>query len=153
MDSVHKMHQSIMNKKEKLRLCDIALSAVAILVLASSIQMEMSAGDDFIGIPFVGYMIAHVVLAIAMFILVIYHLYLHFGWKNWFAKLHKTPKKATRILSVVALIASVTGVAAFIVLMVDMHHTSLGGVHGKIGFLMIAIALGHTIKRIRFLKK
>lgn len=64
-----------MNKKEVLRLCDIMLLIVAILVLASSIQM------------------------------------------------------------------------------VNMRHTPLGGVHGKFGFLMIAIALGHTIKRIRFLKE
>jgi len=144
---------TFMNKKETLRLCDIALLIVAILVLASSIQMEASKGEDFAGIPFVGYMIVHVVLAIAMFALVIYHLYLHFGWKEWIAKLRKTPKRATRILSVVTLIALLTGVAAFIVLMVNMRHTSLGGVHGKFGFLMIVIALGHTIKRIRFLKK
>jgi len=143
----------VMTKKEKLRICDIVLLIVAVLVLVSSIQMEASAGESFMGVPFVAYMVIHVVLALTMMLLVGYHLYLHFGWKKWINKLHKTPKRATRVLSVFALLTLLTGAAALIVLSVNMQHTPLGGIHGKMGFIMIVVALGHTIKRFKFLKK
>jgi len=54
---------------------------------------------------------------------------------------------------VVAALTLLTGVAALVVLLINMHHTPLGGVHGKIGLLMLAIVIGHTIKRAKFLKK
>jgi len=69
------------------------------------------------------------------------------------ARVKNLPKKPTKWLSVVAALTLLTGVAALVVLLINMHHTSLGGVHGKIGLLMLAIVIGHTIKRAKFLKK
>ncbi len=142
-----------MNKRNLLRACDITLVVVSVLILASSIQMEASAGMPWHGIPFVVYMTIHVLLACLMMGLVVYHLYLHFGWKAWVNKIKNLPKKPTKWLSVVAAMTLLTGVAALVVLLINMHHTSLGGVHGKIGLLMLAIVIGHTIKRAKFLKK
>lgn len=142
-----------MTKKEKLRTCDIALLIVAVLVLLSSVQMEATAGRPFYGVPFEAYMAVHVVSAVAMMLLVGYHLYLHFGWKKWAEKLRKTPKPATRVLAVFALLTLITGLAALVMLLIHMRHTPFGGVHGKIGFVMLAIAAGHTVKRANRFKR
>lgn len=142
-----------MTKKEKLRACDIALLIVAVLVFLSSVQMEATAGRPFYGVPFEVYMAVHVVLAVAMMVLVGYHLYLHFGWRKWVDKFRKMPKPANRLLAVCTLLTLVTGAIALVMLLVHMSHTSFGGVHGKIGFVMLAIAVGHTVKRANWFKR
>ena len=139
-------------KKDKLQTVDVALIIVAIFVLISSIQMEATAGAAIFGVSFTAYTIVHIVLAISMMGLVSYHLYLHFGWKQWVAKLRKTPKVVTRILSVVAALALISGVAATTEWLIHRQHTPIGGIHGKIGFLMLAIVVGHTIRRAKWLK-
>lgn len=45
-----------------------------------------------------------------------------------------------------------TLVAYHIFLHFSFTHSPIGGVHGKIGFFMIILAIGHICKRIKFFK-
>ncbi|MDE5905650.1 hypothetical protein, partial [Duncaniella sp.] len=42
------------------------------------------------------------------------------------------------------------GVAAMIHWVTTFTHSSIGGVHGKLGFLMIILSIGHIARRIKF---
>ena len=55
----------------------------ALLILASGIQIEVSGGSQCCGLDFRTYLLIHVTIATIMTILVVMHLYLHFGWKEW----------------------------------------------------------------------
>jgi len=142
-----------MNKRQKLLMCDWGLVLIAFLTLASAVQLEACGGQALWGLSFMTWVIIHIVLCVTMMVMVAWHMYLHFGWREWVEKLRKTPKKPTRILALVAALVLLTGLVATIMILVHAEHTSFGGVHGKIGFLMLAIAIGHTIKRAKFLKK
>ena len=72
-----------MEKKTQSRICNWSLLVLAILMLASGIQMEASFGADFLGLSFPVYMVFHVVVALLMTAVVIWHIWLHFNWKEW----------------------------------------------------------------------
>lgn len=93
--------------------------------------------------------ILHVVVALPFMCLIIRHIYLHFQWKKWLTKFSKL-KGPTRILWWLYLLTFLSGIATFIHWLIENEHSPLGGIHGKIGFLMIAFAIGHTIKRLKF---
>lgn len=67
---------------------------------------------------------------------------------NWFSRFAKNRNKGTRILWWVLLLTVATGVAATVVWLVDGGHTPLGGIHGKIGFLMVLAGIIHAAGHI-----
>ena len=143
-----------MEKKTQSRICNWSLLVLAILMLASGIQMEASFGADFLGISFPVYMVFHVVIALLMTAAVIWHIWLHFSWKAWKKRFATLKRVDTKILAVVAMLVFVSGIVALLVLLFNgMQHGTVGGVHGKIGFGFIAICIYHIIKRIWFYKK
>ena len=143
-----------MEKKTQSKICNWSLLVLVILMLASGIQMEASFGADFLGIPFPVYMFVHVVIAIMMTAAVIWHIWLHFSWKEWVKRFSSLKRTDTKILAVVAVLVLVSGIVALLVLLFNgMQHNGLGGVHGKIGFGFIALGIYHIIKRIRFYKR
>ncbi|MBO4966041.1 MAG: hypothetical protein J6C81_07240 [Muribaculaceae bacterium] len=75
---------------------------------------------------------------------------LHSG--NWFRKFSKIKSPVTRILWWLFLITVLSAIVALVHWLGTYAHSPVGGVHGKIGFLMIAVAIGHTIKRIKFFR-
>ncbi|MDE7426665.1 MAG: hypothetical protein K2M79_02545 [Muribaculaceae bacterium] len=134
-----------MTKTQKLKICDWVLAVLLPLVLASSIQLEVTSNSGFSPVIF------HIIVAVPFMSLVIWHIYLHFQWKRWLAKFSKL-KAPTRILWWLYLITFISGIASFIHWLIEGVHGPLGGIHGKIGFLMIAFAVGHTVKRLQFFK-
>ncbi|MDE6416219.1 MAG: hypothetical protein K2K68_04240 [Duncaniella sp.] len=135
-----------MTKTDKLKICDWTLAGLLPVVLASSIQLEATDGGG------TGWMIVHVIVASAFMCTILWHIYLHFQWKKWLVKFAKQ-KIATRILWWLYVLTLLSGIAAFIHRLIEINHGPLGGIHGKIGFLMIAFAIGHTLKRIKFFKR
>ncbi|MDE5749736.1 MAG: hypothetical protein K2H87_03080 [Duncaniella sp.] len=135
-----------MTKAERLKICEWALAILLPIVLASSIQLEAtsSRGD--------GPVILHAIVALTFMCLIIRHIYLHFQWKKWLPKFSKL-KFPTRILWWLYVLTFLSGIATFIHWLIENEHTPLGGIHGKIGFLMLGFAIAHTIKRIRFFKR
>ena len=134
-----------MNKLQKLKICDWTLAILLPIVLASSIQLEATSSSGIFPVVF------HVIVALPFMCLIIWHIFLHFQWKNWLTKFSKL-KVHTRILYWLYILTFISGIATFIHWIIEMQHSALGGVHGKLGFLMIAFAIAHTIKRIKFFK-
>lgn len=133
-----------MTKANKLRLCDRALLCVMVGMLASSVQLEATGSRS---IPWVW---LHVVVGCVFFSNIIWHLYLHFGWTGWINRFRKQKSPVTRVLAIVGALTVVSAVAASFHWVDSYIHSPLGAVHGKLGFLFVAIAVGHTLKRIRF---
>ena len=135
-----------MTKAQHLKTCDLTLSILLPFVLASAVQMEATGSGGIWPV------VAHMAVSAIFICLIIRHLYLHFKWSRWLWKLRKL-KVATRILWWLYVLTFISGLAAMIHWLSGNGHGPLGGIHGKIGFLMLAFALAHTLKRIRFFKK
>lgn len=136
-----------MTASEKLKLCNRWLGCIAILMLVSGIQLEATAGK------YEWFVWAHIVLGIIFTILAFYHIKLHYWSGNWFSRFAKNRNTVTRILWWVFLLTCVSGIAALVVWCNGYDHSPLGGVHGKIGFLMVLLAIIHVAKHIRKRKK
>ena len=135
-----------MTKVKKLKICDWTLAILLPIVLASSIQLEATSSSGIFPV------ILHIIVSLPFMSLIVWHIYLHFQWKKWLTKFSKL-KVPTRILWWLYILTFISGVATLIHWLIENEHSPLGGVHGKIGFLMIAFAIGHTIKRIKFFKR
>ena len=136
-----------MNKRQQLKFCDWTLLFLMIVTLASSIQLEAS---DSRSTTFVW---LHAIIASVFIGFVVYHIKLHFGWNSWFFKFSKLKSSVTRLLWWITLITIISAIVAFIHWITTFTHSPIGGVHGKIGFLMILFAIIHTIKRAAFFKR
>lgn len=141
-----------MNKRSKLKVCNLLLIIFTVLMFASSIQMEVCGGEGLWGLSFSAWMYFHCTLGILMLLLVIEHLYLHFGKSNWLTKA-KGLKRQTKWLSVIFSVLLVISVVVFVHIIVLTEHSSIGAVHGKIGFLFLLFCIGHTTKRWKWVKK
>lgn len=135
-----------MTKIQKLRICDWLLAILLPAVLASSIQLEATSSRGIAPV------VIHLLVAIPFMLLIIRHIYLHFGWKKWLTKIGKQ-KAPTRILWWLYVLVLLLGIATMIHWLTSYEHAPIGGVHGKIGFAMILVAIGHTVKRIKFFKR
>ena len=143
-----------MEKKTQSRICNWSLLVLAILMLASGIQMEASFGADFLGLSFPVYMVFHVIIATLMTAAVIWHIWLHFKWKEWVKRFSALKRKDTKILAVVAALVLVSGIVALMVLLFNgMQHHGIGGLHGKIGFGFVALGIYHIIRRLWFYRR
>ena len=135
-----------MTKAQKLKLCDRTLAILLPVVLTSGIWLEACSSEGFLPV------VLHVCVALPFMCLIIWHIYLHFHWTKWLSKFRKL-KVPTRILWWLYLLTFVSGAATLIHWSIAAEHGPLGGIHGKIGFLMIAFAIAHTLKRRKYFKK
>lgn len=135
-----------MTKKSKLKLCNWMLLISTVAILGSGIELEIIHGDNIASVAI------HIILGIIFESLAIWHIYLHCGNRNWFLSFSKLKKPVTRILWWLFILTLVSGLVALFHWGGTLIHSPIGGIHGKIGFLMIAVAIGHIIKRIKFFK-
>ena len=135
-----------MKKITKLKICNWSLLPLTVAILISGIQLEAT---HSIGLTSVW---IHILIGVLFIGMATYHVYLHFGKSNWFSKFSKQKSKVTRILWWVALVTLISGIAAMIHWVTTFTHATIGGVHGKLGFLMIILSIGHITKRIKFFK-
>lgn len=136
-----------MTKKNKLKLCDWSLLVLTVFVLVSGLYLELTNSQDLFWVW------VHVVLCSVFIGAVVWHLYLHFKWKSWFRRLKGQKSPVTRLLALFGVLAFVSGIVATAHWVCSYTHASIGGVHGKLGFIFIALAAGHTAKRIKRLFK
>lgn len=94
----------------------------------------------------------HIVVGTFFMALGFLHIYIHFGASNWFSRFHKLKSPVTRILWWITLLTLVTAVIATGHWLGSFTHSSIGAVHGKLGFMMIILCLCHIVKRIRFFR-
>lgn len=135
------------NPATRLKICNRTLGITLLLMLASGIQLEATSGR------YVWTVWLHIILGILLIVLSIYHIYLHYRKSNWFTRFATNRNASTRILWWVFLLTAVTGIASTISWIGHNQHTPLGGVHGKIGFLMVIIAIIHAVRHIRKKKR
>lgn len=136
-----------MKKITKLRLCNWGLLVASAAIFISGLQLEVihSSGELSIWI--------HIIIGSLFMGLVGAHLFLHFGKSNWFAKFSNLKSRATRILWWVTILTLITGIATSVRWILTNTHTPLGGIHGKLGFLMIILSIFHIIDRLNFFKR
>lgn len=145
-------------KNQQLRLCNASLMIVAIFMLISSIQMEALAGDSLCGISFETLTFIHAGIGMVMFALVAWHLYLHFGdlgWQNvkiWAQKLQKSPK-LTKSLAIFGALTLSSGIFILAYMLTYFEHNLVGAIHGKIGFVFIALCGIHIYKYWAWIKR
>lgn len=135
-----------MKKITKLRVCDWLLAVIATLMLVSSIQLE----GWWLGMAFIW---IHIALGIMFFTLIGWHLQLHFNWQNWFVRLRQQKSHVTKWLAAFGVLTLLSALVATVHMFMTWHHSSIGGWHGKIGFVFIALAIGHMIKRFKFYRR
>lgn len=70
-------------------------------------------------------------LGVCFFALIIWHIYLHFGWKVWFRKFRKQKSPVTRWLALFGLLTVVSAAVVMVHWAVSFAHSPIGGVHGK----------------------
>lgn len=132
-----------MKIQEKLKVCNKWLKVILLLILASGIQLEATSGR------YAWSVWVHIVLGLILTGLSIYHIYLHYKNSNWFTRFAKKRNKVTRVLWWVFLLTAVSGIAATLQWLMEGGHSPIGGVHGKIGFLMVIVAIIHAVRHIR----
>ncbi len=135
-----------MTKAKKLRLCDWMLAFATAFILASSTQLEITDSRNIMWVWI------HVIIGNLFFANIAWHLYLHFSWKSWIKRLRKQKSQVTRWLAVFALLTIISGIVAIFHWIGTYAHSPVGGIHGKIGFVFLIIAICHTVTRIKFFK-
>ena len=136
-----------MKKVTKLRTCDWGLLFLTIAILVSGVQLEVTHCNGLV------FVLIHIVVGLLFMFMATYHIYLHFGYSNWFAKFRRQRSQVTRILWWVSLISLITGLVAMIHWTITFAHAPIGGFHGKLGFLMIILSVGHICKRAKFFER
>ena len=137
-----------MTKAQKLKLVNWSLLVAMTLTLGTAIILEATDSRSVLLVWI------HIGIALAAMLLGVEHVRLHYGWKKWFEKFAKQKKQALRILWWLFLLVAASALAATIhwIASGGVHH-AIGGIHGKIGFLMLAFAIGHVAKRINYFKR
>lgn len=134
-----------MTKKNRLKICNWSLLITTVAILASGLQLEFTCCHYAFGIAWF-----HIITGIIFLCLIIWHLQLHFGWRNLLSRLRKQKSALTRTLTIVFLLMTVSAAIATYHWLDFHHHSPIGGIHGKIGFLMIILVICHTLKRVKF---
>ena len=133
-----------MQKKKKIKIVNWSLLLAMALTLVTSIWLEATDNTSPILVWH------HVGIATVAVLLGIEHIRLHLGWSNWFKKFSKMKKQAVRILWWLFLLLVISAIIALAHWIVSGVHSPVGGIHGKIGFLMIIFAIGHVAKRFKY---
>ena len=115
-----------MKKIIKLKICNWLLLFLTVAILVSGIQLEATHSSGVVSVWL------HIAIGLLFMALAAYHIFLHFGYFNWFSKIRKQKSQVTRILWWVALVTLISGVAAMIHWTTTFTHATIGGVHGKL---------------------
>ena len=141
-----------MNKKLLYKI-NISLILVGILVLLSSIQLEMAEGYSFFDIEFNYWVILHLIITIIISVLIYYHLAIRWGGvTNWIRNFKKIKSKQVKWLSWLFLVTFITGIISTLIFFKDGSHSGVGGFHGKFGFITLILMSFHLNKRFRWYK-
>ncbi len=135
-----------MKKITKLKLCAWVLAALTIVMLASGIQLEINPA----GLPL--WVWLHIVFGIAFFAFIFWHLALNRSAVRMMCSKAKSkiPKKGTRWLSAFFLLTLISAVVATVHWCINPVHSTIGGIHGKIGFVFIVMVIVHTCRHSGF---
>ncbi|MDO4929907.1 MAG: 4Fe-4S binding protein [Bacteroidales bacterium] len=134
--------------EKKLLRTNSALLLAALLATASSIQLECLHGQAFCGIANAVWVWIHVFVCVCFLTLSAHHLHLHLRARRHAANKrgHGRRVTSTRLLAAAFLVVLLTGLVA-VGHFVGGGHTTIGGVHGKLGFVALFLLIGHVCRR------
>ena len=136
--------------KKKLFIVNVLLIVFSLMVLASTIQMIVHRGGDFLEMPYKFWVSTHAKVGLVLGLLVFAHLRLN--WNKitvWFTRFKKTPNKMTKALVILSFLAFVSGIVAIPVYIAG-GHGPVGDLHGKVALVFLIISITHLFKRIRW---
>jgi len=136
----------MMTKAGKLKACNRVLSVLALAMLVSGLQLEITSSRGILSVWI------HVVVATIFLSGIATHIYLHFGWTKWRSKFGKARHVLTRILFWLFLVTVLSSVVTFVHWLATFTHTPIGGLHGKIALLTLCCALAHAFSRRKFIR-
>ncbi|MCM1093943.1 MAG: hypothetical protein NC421_08310 [Lachnospiraceae bacterium] len=127
-----------MKRITKLRLCDWSLLAITVAILASGAQLETRMAMTRIWVWI------HIYLGIIFITCILWHISLHHrhGPKKERRTKHTHGRK-NRFLGITFLLTFLSGIIATCHWAGTYSHSSIGGVHGKVGFLFIIAIILH----------
>ncbi len=133
-----------MTKKTKLKLCDWSLLFLTVVILASGVQLEINPVGAKCWIW------SHIVIGILFISGIIWHISLHKSCKKRVEP--KTRKHGNKhaVIGIFFLLTLLSGVIATGHWVGTYFHSTIGGVHGKFGFLFIIAVILHIAKHKRF---
>lgn len=129
-----------MKQNAKFKICNRWLVSILLLMLVSGIHLEMTS------CKYVWSVWLHIILGFLLTGMSLYHIFLHYRYGNWFALFAKNRNITTRVLWWIFILTAVSGIASGVIWLNGYGHSHLGGIHGKIGFLMIVIAVLHFLR-------
>lgn len=139
-------------KKTCLYKINVVLLALLLPALGSSLLQEFLGGADMHYVTNNMLTIMHLIVCVPMLLFVGVHLWANCGnITQWFAKIHRQ-KAQTQWLFWLSVLTFVSGIVATVVYFLH-GHTSVGGIHGKLGFVALALMLWHTYRRLKWYKK
>ena len=133
-----------MTKKSKLRLCDLSLLFLTIAILALGIQLEINPAGATIWVW------AHIVIVILFFCGIFWHIFFHKSGKKRVESKNKNRRNRHAVMGVFFLLTLLSGIIATCHWIGTYFHSTIGGIHGKFGFLFIITVISHIAKHRRF---
>ena len=128
-----------MKKATQFRICNWSILAITILILASGLQLEINPYGDKIWVWL------HIAVGTLYATGVVWHMKLHNWPRTARARRNKHPWLGT--FSVLALLSGIIDTVHWLG---TFSHSTIGGLHGKIGFIMLIAVFIHLRKHIRF---
>lgn len=133
-----------MTNKTKFKICDWSLLFLTVVILASGMQLEINPTGASVWVW------AHIVLGIMFIVGIFWHINLHkSGYKKRKPNSGDIWHKHT-LMVIFFLLTLLSGVIATFHWIGSYHHSTLGGVHGKFGFLFIIAVILHIARNKRF---
>lgn len=131
----------MMNKRTKLTVCNWALLALTIPTVISSIWIEATeaAAPAWVWI--------HIIAATLFIVFLCMHIYLHFNKKQRTVGKHHG---FVKWMAAIAMLVLISACIATIHWIATDAHSSIGGIHGKIGFCFLIPAIIHIIRHRNF---
>lgn len=136
-----------MTKKSKLKLCDWSLLLLTILILASGVQLEINPAVERVRVWL------HIAIGTLFMVGIIWHIRLHkFGGVRGLRKARNHPNKHP-MMGIFFLLTFLSSIIATCHWIGYYRHSTIGGIHGKFGFLLIIAVIVHITKHRRFYRQ
>lgn len=133
-----------MAKKTKLKLCDWGLLFLTVVILASGIQLEINPGGANVWVW------AHAVIGTMFIFGILWHISLHKSSRKKVEPRNTNRRNKHALMEGFFLLTLLSGVIATCHWIGTYHHNTIGGIHGKFGFLFIIAVILHIAKHRRF---
>lgn len=133
-----------MTKKTKLKICDWSLLFLTIAILVSGLQLEISPNGR------VMWVWIHIVLGTVFTGVILWHIQLHRNHVTKKQSMSHIHRKKHPFLGILFFLMLISGIVATGHWVGTYIHSTIGGIHGKFGFLFIITIMGHVWRNRRF---